>query len=152
MQPGFPILPTPAAWIGEGNLFPLFRFSESGLICLPRSEAPAFVRNREQRSRNEPAANDTETTEALLRGLIAECGAMIREQLRPAIDSQDDIYRKGHLVADAVRLMETGGALAEAIARLRGQPAPEQRQRITVERAVSGVPVLALSTGKGEGE
>jgi hypothetical protein len=99
----------------------------------------------------EAAAGEADTTEALLRGLIAECGAMIREQLRPAIDSQDDIYRKGHLVADAVRLMQTGGALAEAIARLRGQPAPEQRQRITVERIVSGAPVPALSTGKGVG-
>jgi hypothetical protein len=95
--------------------------------------------------------NETEATEALLRGLIAECGAMIREQIRPAMDGQDDPIRKGYLVRDAVRLMETGGTLAEAIARLRGQPAPEQRQRITVERVVSGVPVPALSTGKGVG-
>ena len=76
----------------------------------------------------------TEDTEAQLRGLIAECAAMIREQLRPAMDAEDDIYKKGHLVGDAVRLMQTGGGLAEAIARLRGNPAPEQRQRITVER------------------
>ena len=95
------------------------------------------------------APDQADDTEALLRGLIAECGAMIREQLRPAIDSQDDIYHKGHLVADAVRLMQTGGTLAKAIARLRGQPAPEQRQRITVERVVSGAPVLALPTEKG---
>lgn len=92
-----------------------------------------------------------DATEALLRGLIAECGAMIREQLRPAMDGQDDPHSKGYLVSDAVRLMGASGALADAIARLRGQPAPEQRQRITVERIVSGTPVRALSTARGEG-
>ena len=94
--------------------------------------------------------NQIEGTEALLRGLIAECGAMIREQIRPAIDDQDDIYKKGHLVGDAVRLMQTCGGLAEAIARLRGNPAPEQRQRITVERILTGAPVPALSTPMGD--
>jgi hypothetical protein len=97
------------------------------------------------------ATNHTEETEALLRGLIAECGAMIREQIRPAINDQDDVYMKGHLVSVAVRLMQTGGGLAEAIARLRGNPAPEQRQRITVERVITSAPVPALSNGKGEG-
>ena len=96
-------------------------------------------------------AKKPDDTESLLRGLIAECGAMIREQLRPAMDAQDDPLRKGYLVQDAVHLMQTSGALAEAIARLRGQPAPELRQRITVERVISGVPVRALSTGRGEG-
>jgi hypothetical protein len=95
--------------------------------------------------------NHTEDTEALLRGLIAECGAMIREQIRPAINDEQDIYKKGHLVGDAVKLMTTGGGLAEAIARLRGNPAPELRQRITVERVITGAPVPALSTAKGAG-
>jgi len=94
---------------------------------------------------------EIEETETLLRGLIAECGAIIREQIRPAITSEEDVYRKGHLVSDAVRLMQTGGTLAEAIARLRGNPAPEQRQRITVERVITGTPVPALSNGRGEG-
>ena len=97
------------------------------------------------------AANQTDETEALLCGLIAECGVMIREQLRPAIDVQDDVYLKGHLVGNAVRLMETGGHLADAVARLRGQPAPEQRQRITVERVITSAPVPALPGGEGEG-
>ena len=73
-------------------------------------------------------------TEDLLRGLIAECGAMIREQIRPAIDNEEDVYRKGRLVGDVVRLVDISAKLAESIARLRGHPAPEQRQRITVER------------------
>jgi hypothetical protein len=92
---------------------------------------------------------EIEEAEALLCGLIAECGAMIREQIRPAITSEEDVYRKGHLVSDAVRLMQTGGGLAEAIAHLRGYPAPEQRQRITVERLITGTPVLSLPNGEG---
>ena len=76
----------------------------------------------------------SEEAETLLRGLIAECGAMIREQIRPAIDNEEDVYRKGHLVGDVVRLVDISAKLAESIARLRGHPAPEQRQRITVER------------------
>ncbi len=95
--------------------------------------------------------NHSEDTETLLRGLIAECGAMIREQLRPAMDGQADPRAKGHLVQDVVLLMTTSGSLAEAIARLHGQPAPELRQRITVERVVSGAPVRQLSTRQGEG-
>jgi len=86
-----------------------------------------------------------DVTEALLQGLIAECGAMIRDQLRPALDANDKVHEKSSLVQDAVALMKTGARVAEAIARLRGQPAPELRQRITVER------VQSLSTGEGEG-
>ena len=97
------------------------------------------------------ARNQNDETEILLRGLIAECGAMIREQLRPAMDAQGDPLKKGYLVADAVHLMTTSGVLADAIARLRGQPAPELRQRITVERVITGAPVPALSTGAGAG-
>ena len=96
-----------------------------------------------------PTPNKPDDTETLLRGLIAECGVMIREQIRPAIDHEDDIYKKGHLVGDAVKLMQTGGGLAEAIARLRGNPAPEQRQRITVERVITGAPLHTLSTEEG---
>lgn len=66
-------------------------------------------------------------TEGLLRGLIAECGLMIREQIRPAMDVEEDTYRKSSLVGDAVRLMQTGGGLAQTAARLRVHPAPEQR-------------------------
>ena len=95
--------------------------------------------------------NPTDQTEDLLRGLIAQCGAMIRDQLRPAMDGQDDPHHKGMLVSDAVRLMQVGGGLADAIARLRGQPAPEQRQRITVERLVTAAAIPALSPNRGEG-
>jgi len=95
--------------------------------------------------------DQNDETETLLRGLIAECGAIIREQLRPAFDDQDDVYLKGQLVSNAVRLMQTGGSLAESIGRLRGNPAPEQRQRITVERVITGAPVPALSNTEGAG-
>ncbi|MBV9550016.1 MAG: hypothetical protein JO256_10135 [Alphaproteobacteria bacterium] len=98
-----------------------------------------------------PDANEAETTETLLRGLIAECGAMIRDQLRPAMDAHDDAKDKSYVVADAVRLMKAGGGLDEAIARLRGHPAPEQRQRITVERVIAAPPARPLLTGEGVG-
>jgi hypothetical protein len=88
---------------------------------------------------------EADETETLLRGMIAECGIMIRDQLRPAMDDQEDVYLKGHLVTNAVRLMQTGGSLAESIGRLRGNPAPEQRQRITVERVTTGAPLPSLS-------
>lgn len=99
----------------------------------------------------QPTQSNAEDTETLLRGLIAECGLMIREQIRPAITAEEDVYKKSHMVSDVVRLMQTGGTLAESIARLRGNPAPEQRQRITVERVITGAPVHALSTREGEG-
>jgi hypothetical protein len=58
-------------------------------------------------------------TEDLLRGLIAECGLIIREQLRPALDAEEETFRKSSLVGDAVRLMQTGGSLAQTVTRLR---------------------------------
>lgn len=84
-------------------------------------------------------------TEELLHGLIAECGAMIREQVRPAFDSFEEPHRKSEMVRAAVELVQTGAKVGEAIARLRGQAAPELRQRITVER------IQRLSTLQGEG-
>jgi hypothetical protein len=87
-----------------------------------------------------------DTTETLLQGLIAECGEMIREHVRPAIEATDDPYRKSHLVHAAIDLMKTGAVVADSIGHLRGgQQAPELRQRITVER------IQSLSTPKGEG-
>lgn len=78
--------------------------------------------------------NGTDITEDLLQGLIAECGEMIRAQVRPAFDAVAEAHHKSMMVRSAVDLVQTGAKVAEAIARLRGQAEPELRQRITVER------------------
>ena len=89
---------------------------------------------------------NSDTTEALLQGLIGECHAMIREQVRPSYDACDDPYRRNAYVNAAIGLAETGAKLADAIARLRGGGATgESRQRITVER------INRLSPPQGEG-
>ena len=80
-----------------------------------------------------PPAEDA--AESLLRDLIGECHAMIREQVRPSYDACEDPYRRGSYVHSAIGLAETAAKLSDAISRLRGgEPSPELRQRITVER------------------
>ena len=90
---------------------------------------------------------ETEKTETLLQGLIAECGAMIREQVRPAFDeARDDPDRRDAMIIAAVDLVKAGAVVADSIGHLRGgQQAPELRQRIAVER------IQSLSTPRGEG-
>jgi hypothetical protein len=88
---------------------------------------------------------EPETTETLLQGLIAECGAMIREQFRPAIDATDDRYEKCGYANTAINLVKIATKVGDTVARLRGQAEPELRQRITVER------IQRLSTNPGEG-
>lgn len=73
-------------------------------------------------------------TERLLQDLIAECHAMLREQVRPSFDTGEDLHDRRASVNSAIGLAETGAKLSDAIARLRGGPAPELRQRIMVER------------------
>jgi len=81
------------------------------------------------------APDAADTTERLLQGLIAECHAMFREQVRPSFDACTDIFNRDTYIGSAIRLAETGARLSDAIGRLRGgQQAPEMRQRITVER------------------
>jgi hypothetical protein len=84
-------------------------------------------------------------TERLLQDLIAECHAMLQEQVRPSFDTGEDLHDRSACVTAAIGLAETGAKLADAIARLRGGQAPELRQRITVER------IQRLSDTRGEG-
>jgi len=82
-----------------------------------------------------PLSAETDQTEALLQGLIAECHAMIRDQVRPAVDADEKAIDKLYMFRAAMELAKTGARIAETIGHLRGgQPAPEMRQRITVER------------------
>ena len=73
-------------------------------------------------------------TEALLQGLIAECHAVIREVLVPGLRAVDADHHRAH-IHSINDLMGSAVKLSDAIGHLRGTaPAPEIRQRITVER------------------
>ncbi len=83
--------------------------------------------------------------EALLEGLIAECHAIIRDDVLPLARSSKD-NEKIHYLHAVNSLMESAVALGDAVGRLRGTaPQPELRQRITVER------IQRLSNSDGEG-
>jgi hypothetical protein len=83
--------------------------------------------------------------EALLEGLIAECHAIIRDDVLPMARSGED-NEKIHFLHAVNSLMESAVALGDAVGRLRGTaPQPELRQRITVER------IQRLSNTDGEG-
>ena len=77
----------------------------------------------------------SETTGALLDGLIAECHAMIRDLIRPAYPAATPLERTGYIHA-VTHLADSAVKLGDAIGRLRGaaSPPPEVRQRITVEK------------------
>ncbi len=93
-------------------------------------------------------ADITDSTQALLEGLIAECHAVIRNDILPLVRSARDLDKCGYLNA-VTDVMGTAVALADAVGRLRGTaPQPELRQRITVER----IQRLSAPEGRGEGE
>lgn len=99
------------------------------------------------------ALANEQTTEAMLEGLIAECHAMIRDVIRPAIRDADPEDARAFL-ASACGLMESAGRLGDAVGRLRG--GGQVRQRITVERveklpSAKARPVPQLSAPRGEG-
>ena len=85
--------------------------------------------------------SEAEPTESLLRGLIAECGEMVRTQLRPGMEADDDAGIKwgyAKAVSDLVKIAAQAG---EAVARLRGGGG-ETRHRVIVQRL----------SGEGAGE
>jgi len=85
-----------------------------------------------------PSTEPADPTEALLQGLIAQCHAVIRDDILPA--ARDGKYDDWHdHISDITDVMETAVRLADAVGRLRRpEPAPpELRQRITVEKIQS---------------
>lgn len=76
-------------------------------------------------------------TEALLQDLIAECGEIIRAQLRPAIDAASEAHHKWNYAEAAVGLVKIAARAGEAVALLRGGGGAQTQHRIIVER-VSG--------------
>ena len=89
---------------------------------------------------------DHDQTEALLQGLIAECQAIIREAIVPGIREASDPHDRRLCIHSVTDLVESATKLSDAIGRLRGNvPAPELRQRITVEK------IQRLSASEGEG-
>jgi hypothetical protein len=84
-----------------------------------------------------PPPEITATTEALLEGLIAECHAIIRDGILPAVQAGKYDHWHNH-IQDVTDMMEAAVKLADAVGRLRRpEPPPELRQRITVEKIQS---------------
>lgn len=79
-------------------------------------------------------AEAADRTEALLQELIAECGAIIRTQLRPAIDAASEPHHKWNYAEAAVGLVKIAARAGEAVARLRGGSGAQSQHRIIVER------------------
>ncbi|MDB5734179.1 MAG: hypothetical protein JWN16_816 [Alphaproteobacteria bacterium] len=89
---------------------------------------------------------DQDPTEALLQGLIAECQAIIREAVLPGLRETTDPYHRRLYIQSVTNMVDGATRLSDAIGRLRGTaPAPEFRQRITVEK------IQRLSPPEGEG-
>jgi hypothetical protein len=80
-----------------------------------------------------PTAADQ--TETLLQGLIAECHAVIRDVVLPAVHEPGDHHSQRYYINSITDLVDSATKLSDAIGRLRGGvPTPEVHQRITVER------------------
>jgi uncharacterized protein YbjT (DUF2867 family) len=87
--------------------------------------------------------------EALLMALMADCQAIIRDNVLPGMAGADEHHYRRTYIHSVGQVMECAVHLSDAIGRLRGvMPAPEMRQRITVERIE---PAQRLSPPKGEG-
>ncbi|MEJ0043843.1 MAG: hypothetical protein WDM81_17240 [Rhizomicrobium sp.] len=83
-----------------------------------------------------PASSDTE---ALLNGLIGECGFLMREVAFRCIIQTTDVDDRVRFMNAAMSLAETGAKVAETVGRLRGMlPATESRQRLIVEHVRTG--------------
>jgi len=77
-------------------------------------------------------------TEALLQGLIAECGEIIRSQIRPAMAAAESHHQTSAYADAVVALVRISARAGETVARLRGGGGSETRHRITVERVSQG--------------
>jgi hypothetical protein len=87
--------------------------------------------------KNQLAPKTVACTEALLDGLIAECHAIIRDELIPTLRTMKPMDQRSQVFA-VTDLMTTAVKLGDAVGRLRGTaPTPEIRQRIAAERVKS---------------
>ena len=87
---------------------------------------------------NQIAPQTEDPTEALLQGLIAQCRAIIQDEILPAARAGQYKDWQSH-IRDVTDVMDTAVKLADAVGRLRRPepPPPEMRQRITVEKIQS---------------
>ncbi len=87
--------------------------------------------------------------ETLLLALMADCRAIIRDNVLPGMAGADEHHYRRFYMHSVSEVMGCAVQLSDAIGRLRGvMPAPEMRQRITVERVE---PAQRLSPPQGEG-
>ncbi len=85
-------------------------------------------------------------TETLLLDLIADCQAIIRQNVLPGLADAGEAHNRRLYIHSVADMVGSAVKLSDAIGRLRGVvPAPEMHQRITVER------IQRLSPPKGEG-
>jgi hypothetical protein len=86
----------------------------------------------------------SDRTEALLQDLIAECGEIIRTQLRPALEAAHEPSDKWNYAVTVASLVKIGARAGEAVACLRGGASVQTQHRIIVER-------VAAEGGGGKG-
>lgn len=94
-----------------------------------------------------PVIADDEDIETLLRGLIAECLAILHGQVRPALAAARPAGDRLRIVRVAIALLKAGAIAGETIARLRGR-----RCGAETGARLAGVPVHPMSTRAGGGE
>lgn len=92
----------------------------------------------------------TDTAQAQLEALIAECHQIIRKVVLPSATDTDDGRERRQYLNCAVELVRIGATVGDTVARLRGAAAAEHRQRITVER-IQALPALPYPTPRREG-
>jgi hypothetical protein len=87
-----------------------------------------------------------DSTEALLQSLIAECHAIIRDDVMPAARAMTEDFERRRYYESVVALVGIAAGVGDTLARLRGGAMAESRQRITVERieTVPAQPLLAI--------
>jgi hypothetical protein len=84
--------------------------------------------------------------ETLLLCLIADCQAIIRENVLPGLADTGEAHNRRMYIHSVTDMVGSAVKLSDAIGRLRGVvPVPEMRQRITVEK------IQRLSPPEGEG-
>jgi hypothetical protein len=87
--------------------------------------------------------SDLDPAEALLHALIAECHAIIRDDVMPSSRTTHDSDERRRYYNSVTHLVGIATGAVDAITRLRGGTTNGQmRQRITVERIASNPPLL----------
>lgn len=100
----------------------------------PRARPASSVRWNDLWTIERKPADPLPGTEALLNGLIDECGFLMREVAFRLVRSAPDVDMVAEHMNRAMALARTGAEVGLAVAKLRRASAVESRQSITLER------------------